>query len=125
MRNTFLLLAVLLVHWVNSQDYPQNYFNPPLSIELALSGTFGELRGNHYHSGIDFKTQGREGLPVLASAAGRVVRIKVSAYGYGNALYIAHPNGYTTVYAHLKRFTPEIDAWVKTQQYAKQSFEVD
>lgn len=108
-----------------AQNYPQSYFVAPLKIDLALSGTFGELRGNHYHSGIDIKTQGKQGLPVLASAAGKVVRIKVSAYGYGNALYVAHPNGYTTVYGHLQRFTPAIAAWVKKQQYANQQFEVD
>jgi murein DD-endopeptidase MepM/ murein hydrolase activator NlpD len=110
---------------VSAQPFPTDYFRAPLGIELVLSGTFGELRNNHFHSGIDFKTQGQEGLPVYAAADGKVVRIKVSAYGFGNALYVAHPNGYTTVYGHLKEFNAEIAAWVKTQQYAKKSFEVD
>ena len=125
MRNLLLLSAYLLTFFLSGQSYPQDYFRSPLDIELALSGTFGELRGNHYHSGMDIKTQGREGLNVFAAAEGRIVRIKVSAYGYGNALYMAHPNGYTTVYAHLQSFAPEIEAWVKTQQYAKKTFEVD
>ncbi len=118
----FLLCVPFVVF---AQEYPQNYFDSPLKIPLALSGTFGELRGNHFHAGIDIKTQGREGLPIYAPADGQVVRIKVSAYGYGNALYIAHPNGYTTVYGHLQSFSPSVAEWIKNQQYAKKSFEVN
>jgi murein DD-endopeptidase MepM/ murein hydrolase activator NlpD len=122
-RFTFTLFLFAHILW--AQNYPQNYFQPPLDIPLALSGTFGELRGNHFHSGMDIKTQGREGLDVKAAAPGRIVRIKVSAYGYGNTLYMAHPNGYTTVYAHLQKFDPAIEEWVKKQQYAQESFEVN
>jgi murein DD-endopeptidase MepM/ murein hydrolase activator NlpD len=124
-RFTCLLALFLVSATLNAQNYPQDYFQSPLNIPLALSGTFGELRGNHFHSGMDIKTQGREGLNVYAAATGHIVRIKVSAYGYGNTLYMAHPNGYTTVYAHLKEFTPEVAAWVKSQQYEKQQFEVN
>lgn len=87
----------------------------PLDIPIVLSGTFGELRGNHFHSGIDIKTQGKSGLKVRAVADGHVARIAVRPYGYGNALYIQHPEGYTTVYAHLQSFAPEIEAWVEEQ----------
>lgn len=116
--------------WLNclvstAQTYPQDYFSSPLDIPLILSGTFGELRSNHFHAGIDIKTQGREGLNVKAAANGQVVRIAVSPYGYGNALYVRHPNGYTTVYAHLKEFSPEIARWVKEQQYSRESFYVN
>ncbi len=92
---------------------------------MVISGTFGELRSNHFHSGLDIKTQKREGLKVYATAAGQISRIKISHYGYGKALYVQHPNGYTTVYAHLKKFAPEIEAYVKKRQYAKESYEIE
>lgn len=106
-------------------EIPQDYFDDPLEVPVALAGTFGELRSNHFHSGIDIKTQQRQGLPVNASAEGFVSRIKVSEYGYGKALYIEHPNGYTTVYAHLKRFAPKIEKFIKKKQYESQSYEVE
>ncbi len=109
-----------------ADKYPQGYFTSPVPFALYLSGTFGELRSGHFHSGIDIKSpDGRVGHPVRAAAAGTVVRIKVSASGYGRALYLRHPNGYTTVYAHLHRFAEPIEEWVKTQQYRRESFEVD
>ncbi|MFC5044975.1 M23 family metallopeptidase [Aquimarina hainanensis] len=104
---------------------PNDYFMNPLDIPLATSGTFGELRSNHFHSGIDLKTQKREGLNVYAAASGRISRIKVSRFGYGKALYLTHPNGYTTVYAHLKKFAPEIEAYVKKKQYTKESYQIE
>ncbi|MEX0967195.1 MAG: M23 family metallopeptidase [Bacteroidia bacterium] len=109
----------------SSSGYPQDYFSSPLEVPLLLSGSFGELRSNHFHSGIDFKTQQREGLNVLAAADGHVSRIKVSPWGFGNALYVDHPNGYTTVYAHLQRFNDTIREYVKRQQYRKKSFAIE
>ncbi|WP_298344162.1 M23 family metallopeptidase [uncultured Algibacter sp.] len=118
----FLISALFL----NAQNnYPQDYFSNPLDITLVLSGTFAELRSNHFHSGLDIKTQQRTGLKVKASASGFVSRIKVSHYGYGKALYITHPNGYTTVYAHLSKFSPDIEAYVKQHQYEKESYEIE
>ncbi len=105
--------------------YPTDYFISPLDITLVAAGTFGELRSNHFHSGIDIKTQQREGLKVYSTADGYISRIKVSHFGYGKALYITHPNGYTTVYAHLQKFSPQIEAFVKKQQYEKESFEIE
>ena len=105
-------------------DYPVDYFEKPLDIPLVLSGTFGELRSNHFHSGLDIKTQKRTGFNVYASAEGYVSRIKISHWGYGKALYITHPNGYTSVYAHLKKFAPKIEAYVKKHQYEKESYEI-
>lgn len=105
--------------------YDKGYFSAPLAIPLVLSGTFGELRPNHLHTGLDIQTQGKEGLPVLAAASGYVSRIKVSAYGYGNALYIQHPNGYTTVYGHLKAFSPNIEEMVFKHQLEQKAFEVE
>lgn len=104
------------------QKVPKDYFLTPLDIPLVLSGTFGELRNNHFHAGIDIKTQGRTGLPVKASADGYVARINVNEYGYGKVLYINHPNGFQTVYAHLEGFSPEIEAYVKSIQYQKESY---
>lgn len=111
--------------FVFSQDrYPVDYFVNPLEIPLVLSGSFGELRSNHFHSGFDIKTQGQTGQNVIASANGYVSRINVSHWGYGKAVYITHPNGFTTVYGHLKKFSPEIEAYVKKNQYKKESFEI-
>ena len=107
------------------KEYPKNYFQSPLEIPLNLSGNFGELRTNHFHAGIDIKTEQREGLNVLAAADGYVSRIKVAPAGYGYALYIDHPNGYTTVYGHLLSYAPKIDEYVKNQQYDLESFSVD
>ncbi|WP_109301285.1 M23 family metallopeptidase [Aquimarina sp. AU474] len=107
------------------KDIAKGYFIQPLDIPIVVSGTFGELRSNHFHSGLDMKTNGEEGLNVYATAKGRVSRIKVSHGGYGKALYIIHPNGYTSVYAHLKRFSPKIEAFVKERQYAKESYEIE
>ncbi|GAA3590371.1 M23 family metallopeptidase [Flavivirga amylovorans] len=121
-----LFLLFISSFFLNAQNkYPQDYFDSPLEIPLILSGTFAELRSNHFHSGLDIKTQQRTGLKVKASANGFVSRIKVSHYGYGKALYITHPNGYTTVYAHLQKFAPEIEAYIKKHQYEKESYVVE
>jgi len=107
------------------KSIPTDYFINPLDIPLAVSGTFGELRSNHFHSGLDLKTDGQEGLNVYAAASGAITRIKVSHFGYGKAMYITHPNGYTTVYAHLQKFSPKIEAYIKKRQYAKESYEIE
>lgn len=120
----FTYLFFLFVLTVNAQ-IPENYFTEPLKIPLILSGTFGELRSNHFHSGLDIKTQGKTGHNVHASAEGYVSRIKIAHGGYGKALYVQHPNGYTTVYAHLKKFSPKIEEYVKKKQYAKESYTIE
>ena len=97
----------------------------PVEFPILLSGSFGELRSNHFHSGIDFKTQGAEGKAIHAVQGGYVARIAVSPWGYGNALYLAHPDGTTTVYGHLQRFNARIAAYLKEQQYAQERFQVD
>ena len=125
MRLIIILFLLISTFSVAQNNYPQDYFRSPLDITLILSGTFAELRSNHFHSGLDIKTQQRVGLNVYASAGGFVSRIKVSHFGYGKALYITHPNGYTTVYAHLNKFSPEIEAYVKKHQYEKESFQIE
>ena len=106
-------------------DYPKGYFGSPLDIPFLLAGNFGEPRASHFHMGIDIRTQEHEGLNVYAVGDGYVSRIGVSPYGYGNALYITYPNGFTSVYGHLQRFSPAITALVRKQQYAKEQFAVD
>src|SRR5690554_1064938 len=108
----------------SQSSFPQNYFRSPLDIPLYLSGNFGELRNNHFHAGLDIKTQGTIGAKVYAVADGYVSRIRVSPYGYGNALYISHPNGYTSVYAHLEKYSDKIATIVKNTQYREESFDV-
>ncbi|MCF7569344.1 M23 family metallopeptidase [Sabulilitoribacter arenilitoris] len=125
MRLIFYIFLLLSTSSLAQNNYPQNYFRSPLDITLVLSGTFAELRSNHFHSGLDIKTQQRTGLNVYTSAGGFVSRIKVSHFGYGKALYITHPNGYTTVYAHLLKFSPKIEAYVKNHQYKKESFQIE
>ena len=125
MKTTIVSLLLFVCICNGQSNYPQNYFNSPLDINLILSGSFAELRNNHFHSGLDIKTQGKEGLKTYASASGYVSRIKISRYGYGKALYIKHPNGYTTVYAHLKKFSPTIESYVKKKQYERQTFEIE
>jgi len=113
------------VFCLSQTNIPNDYFINPLDIPLVMAGTFGELRSNHFHSGLDIKTQRKEGLKVYAAAAGYISRIKISHYGYGKAIYIKHPNGYTTVYAHLKKFSPKIEAYLKEKQYKKERYQIE
>jgi len=108
-------------------NYPAGYLLFPIMPGQPnyLAGNMGELRPNHFHAGLDVKTQGREGLPVYASADGYVSRIKISWGGYGNALYLTHRNGLVTVYAHLKTFSKGIGEFVRTRQYAQKTFEIE
>ena len=105
---------------VAQEHFPQ--YGNPLDIPIYLSATFGEIRPNHIHAGLDIKTQGVEGKKVYAVADGYISRIGVSPYGYGNVLYITHYDGYTSVYAHLQRFSGEIAKYVKQYQYKHKKF---
>lgn len=105
---------------------PAANFDSPVHRQIALSGTFGELRPNHFHAGLDIKSlNGSTGEPVYAAAKGFISRIKISAYGYGRALYLQHNNGHTSVYAHLDHFTPALDQYIKEEHYKRQRFEMD
>ncbi len=105
--------------------YPKGEFRNPLGITNYLAGNFAELRSNHFHSGIDIKTNQKEGYNVYAVGDGYISRINVSPRGYGNALYIDHPNGYTSVYGHLQKFSPEIEEFVRQHQYKNETFSVE
>ena len=106
-------------------NFPKDYFSPPLDIPMQLSGNFGELRPNHFHAGFDYKTQQREGLKVYASAEGYVSRIKISTFGNGKTIYITHPNGYTSVYAHLQKAVGPIQDFITATHYKEQAFEIE
>ncbi len=107
------------------KNYPQGYFRNPLNIKMELVANFGELRSNHWHMGLDIRTQRKENLPVYAAAEGFVSRIKIEPGGFGRAIYIAHPNGLTTLYAHLNAFNPVLERWVKSEQYRLESWAVE
>ena len=105
--------------------YGAEYYRSPVGFAITLAGNVGEIRSDHFHTGIDIKALQGVGSPVYAAAAGYVSRVGVSPTGYGNVLYVTHPNGETSVYGHLDSFVPQIARWVRGQQYAKRSFRVD
>lgn len=128
----YLLLFLFLLPFQNlhaqyfpSKNYPNNYFSNPLGIPMQLSGNFGELRKEHFHMGIDLRTNQKENLPVYAAASGYVSRIKIERFGYGRAIYITHDNGFTTLYAHLNNFYDTLHNFVKNKQYAEEQWEQD
>ncbi len=111
---------------LNAQtSFGEVIMGPVIIDSLRISGNFGELRGNHFHSGIDYKTNEKEGKPVLAAAAGYVSRVKVSAGGYGKAVYISHPNSVTTVYAHLRAFYPALEDTIRKLQAFSRNYETE
>ena len=117
----FLLFSISLL----SSQKDQSKLISPLDIPLAISGTFGEIRSSHFHAGLDIKTGGKQGLKVRTVLDGSVSRIRVSTTGYGKAVYIDHPNGTTSVYAHLKNFSPKIESYIKEAQYEKESYAIE
>lgn len=125
---TIIIFLLLFTHAFGQEPqpgYPTKYFSPPLDLPPIIAANFGELRSNHFHSGLDFKTNQREGYPVYAPADGYVSRVRVQIGGGGNSLYITHPNGYTTVYMHLSRYNERISQSLKTYQYRIEQFDVD
>ena len=106
------------------KNYPQGYFTWPVQAKKALAANFGELRPNHYHMGLDCKTDQRENLPVMAAADGYIAKIKIESSGFGRCIYINHPNGLTTLYAHLNDFYPELEKYVTAQQYKLESWKI-
>jgi len=122
---TFIILMNVFSGFGQNTAYQDIHFRSPLDIPLLLSGTFGELRSNHFHSGIDIKTEGVEGQKVYAIEDGYVSRLKISTGGYGNVLYITHPNGFVSVYGHLQRFNDSIQQFVRNLQYRKERFAVE
>ncbi len=120
-----LLLTIPIAAGGQAKDYPKDYFRNPLDIPIVLAGNFGECRPNHFHSGLDIKTNSKENYKVYAAAEGYVSRIRMDKGGFGHALYVTHPNGFTTVYAHLNDFAPAIQRYLKQKQYELKSWSVD
>ena len=116
----YYLLTIFFL--LNSIIYSQNSGDYPLDIPIILSGTFAELRPNHFHAGIDIKTKGTEGFNVYSIGDGYISRIQITHGGYGKALYIKHDNGQSSVYAHLKKYSPKIEKIVKEIQYSNESY---
>ena len=134
------ILSISMLGWIASMNLGSSYAQTteraaafkahhawvaPLGITPRLSGNFGELRGNHFHTGVDLKTEGREGVVVLASTSGKVARVKMSPWGYGNALYLEGPDNITTVYAHLQRFAPQVQTWAVKRTYKARTLGLD
>ncbi len=122
----FFLIAIssdALSQYFPEKNYPQNYFIYPVkNVRISLAANFGELRANHYHMGLDCRTDQAVNKTVVAAANGYVARISVAPFGYGRAIYINHPNGLTTVYGHLNKFFPELESYLKDKQYEKESW---
>ncbi len=127
MHKKLLIISWLVLFLTKgfTQKYPQGYFRNPLNVPLGLVANFGEIRANHWHMGLDIRTQQRVNLPVYAAADGYVSRIGVEPGGFGQAIYITHPDGYTTLYGHLNAFYPALAQYVKEQQYVQETWQED
>ncbi|AZQ61195.1 M23 family metallopeptidase [Flammeovirga pectinis] len=127
------LLSIILFVCISSLGFSQNHYDVEEDYLFPIqpgkrnyfAGSMGELRTTHFHGGLDIKTNGVEGLPVYAAASGYIIRLKVSTSGYGRCIYIMHPNGQTSVYAHLQKFKPTLEAYILGQQYENKSFEIN
>ena len=129
MNPVFFLLLVLIVTDTTAQvlpfpNYPKGYFRWPLDIQPALVANFGELRPNHYHMGLDCRTDQKQNLRVAAAADGYIAKVKIEPFGFGRCIYINHPNGLTTLYAHLNDFNPELEKYITAEQYKQKSWRV-
>lgn len=123
-NSTLLICLLTVVHITktNAQlfsptNYPQNYFQWPVKVKIGLVANFGELRPNHYHMGLDIRTDQKVNVPVYAAAEGYIAKVKIEPFGFGRCIYINHPNGFTTLYAHLNNFNPALEKYITEQQY--------
>ncbi len=126
----FALFSFLVFHTgygqlFSAHNYPQQYFQWPAGAKVGIVANFGELRPNHYHMGLDVRTDGRVNVPVYAAAEGYVAKVHIDPTGFGRALYINHPNGLTTLYAHLNDFNPALEKYVEEQQYKLKQWKID
>jgi len=129
LRSVLLILILLNFNDCGAQfftplNYPQHYFIYPVVAAKSLVANFGELRPNHYHMGLDCRTDQVQNKKVLAAAAGYIAKVKIEPFGFGRCIYINHPNGLTTVYAHLNDFYPALEQYVKDMQYKLKSWAV-
>lgn len=107
-----------------AKNYPQQYFQWPVGAKIGIAANFGELRPNHYHMGLDCKTDQKVNLPIYAAAEGYIARVKIDATGFGRSITINHPNGLSTLYAHLNDFYPALQQYIIQQQYRLQQWDV-
>src|SRR3989442_6279942 len=112
-----LISSTLFCQVFPAKNYPKGYFIYPVQAKIALAANFGELRANHFHMGLDCKTDQHQNARVMATADGYVAHVRIEPFGFGRAIYINHPNGLTTLYGHLNDFFPELEKYVKEQQY--------
>ena len=134
-KNTMKIAAFLLQLFslqiiVNAQEktvnkYPQGYFRNPLGIPFSVTGNFGELRPNHWHMGLDLRTNQKENQPVFAAANGYLAHVGIRSQSFGRYIIINHPNGLSTLYAHLNKFFPELEQYVEEQQHKKESWAIE
>ena len=129
-KGLFLFLLMTNVSYCFAQffpikNYPQNYFGYPVEAEKSLAANFGELRPNHYHMGLDCRTDQVQNKKILAAADGYIAKVKIEPWGFGRTIYINHPNGLTTLYAHLNDFYPGLENYVKKQQYILKTWAVN
>ena len=121
----FVFLLAFLPVAAQQPRYPSGYFRNPMDIPLELTANFGELRTNHWHMGLDIRTDARENLPVYAAAGGYIAQIGVRPLSFGRFIIIRHPNGLSTLYAHLNDFAPAIETYVTAKQYEQESWAVE
>jgi len=126
------VLTVIVLFFLNSllfaqssPGYPKHYFRNPLGIPMELTSNFGELRSNHWHMGLDIRTRQKENYQIYAAADGYIAKVRIEPFGFGRSIFINHPNGLTTVYAHLNDFFPELEKYVTEQQYKQESWEIE
>ena len=119
----FVLVVVLAIGFMRN-NYHKN-IKSPLHTELQLAANFGEIRPDHFHMGLDIRTNGKENMPVYAIEEGYISFVKIEPSGYGKAIFLNHPDGRTSVYAHLNQFTDTLESFVRRKQYATQSWQQD
>ena len=130
-RTRAIIIAVIIVfpfalhaQIFQPKNYPQGYFAWPVKATIGIAANFGELRPNHYHMGLDVKTDQKQNAPVIAAADGYIAKVKIEPFGFGRCIYINHPNGLTTLYAHLNNFNPALEEYITAQQYKAESWQL-
>ncbi len=125
-RAFLMLNFILFISFAQAQNkFDPHYFSYPLGIKAKFNANFGEMRPNHFHMGLDLSTESRQNLPIYAPADGFISRIKIEEGGFGRALYVQHPNGLTTLYAHMNRFIPAAEQYLRSNQYEQKSWKID
>jgi murein DD-endopeptidase MepM/ murein hydrolase activator NlpD len=127
--STIIFISITITFYAQSfftsKKYPKGSFASPVKIPLSLAGNFGECRPNHFHSGLDVRTNKVENIPIYAIGDGYVSRVKIDNGGFGNAIYITHTNGFTSLYAHLNLFWTSLENHIRFNQYKQKNWKID